>query len=534
MKRVYIFLIGLGVVIVIGAGIYRFAFSHSAKDKVMALLRNHERVLIKNETERINSRDLLKRYYDIFGYSDIWTQAEDKRNKFRDMLNDMLGQADSLGLNPADYHADFIKRYDSLSQQADFDKQQYKEESEVIFSDAAISFLFDVAYGKEIKISYNGVNYHIDTSRVVQAYNRILETGNWRKVLDTLEPKISQYFILKQRLNRMKTFLKDHPELDTLTVSDSHQGRIAATLKLRFYEITDSLSPDSNETSRFKYAIERFQSMMNIDTTGQLDKATLVIFNEPLTRRVNQIKESLNYWRWTGRLAEHEFILVNIPAARLQIVNQDSAQDLSMRVIVGKTGTPTPSFTAYISKVIAYPYWNVPFSIATKEMLPKIKKSISYLEANELQVTNNKGEILNPTTIDWASLSGKHFPYRIRQSTGCDNSLGVLKFDLNSPFSIYLHDTNARSLFARSNRFLSHGCIRVEKPMELANYILEDGLDSATTAKLNQCLKDEKPTEFKLKKNFPVLILYMMADIDAKGNLKFYRDIYGKEVKPTV
>ncbi len=533
MKKGLVWLIGLATVLLIGAGVYRLAFFQSARDKVMALLRNHERVLIKNDTEHINSRELLKKYYDIFGYSETWTQSDSKRNKFRDMLHDMLNQADSLGLNPSDYHADFTSHYDSLLQDPNFDREQYKAESEVIFSDAAISFLFDVAYGKEIKISFNGVNYHIDTSRVIHAYNSILETGDWRAVLDTLEPRISQYLLLKQHLNEMETILQNNPDLDTLTVSDSREGRIAAASKLRFYGILSDLpTEDSNDMNKMKFALVKFQSMMSLDTTGELDKNTLAAFNVPFTRRVNQIKESLNYWRWTGRLAEQEFILVNIPAARLQIVNQDSTRELSMRVIVGKTGTPTPSFTAYISKVIAYPYWNVPYSIATKEMLPKIKKSIGYLDANDLQVMNSKGVVMNPASIDWASLSGKNFPYRIRQSTGCDNSLGVLKFDLNSPFSIYLHDTNARTLFARSNRFLSHGCIRVEKPMELANYILADGLDSATTAKLNQCVKDEKPTEFKLKKDFPVLILYMMADIDAKGGLKFYRDVYGKEVKP--
>jgi murein L,D-transpeptidase YcbB/YkuD len=279
----------------------------------------------------------------------------------------------------------------------------------------------------------------------------------------------------------------------------------------------------------FGSSLRDFQRMVGIDTTGKLDAKTIAAFNEPLAYRVEQIKESLNYWRWTGRLQEPEFILVNIPAARLQVVNHDTARDLSMKVIVGKQEAQTPSFTAYISKVIAYPYWNVPFSIATKEMLPKIKKSVSYLEANNLQVLNAKGEEVDPNTINWKKFSAKYLPYRIRQSTGCDNALGVLKFDLNSPFSIYLHDTNRRDLFGRKERFMSHGCIRVEKPMELANYILANGLDSTTTAKLNQCLKDEKPTEFKLKKNFPVLIFYMTADIDANGFLKFYNDVYKKE-----
>lgn len=519
----------LGVMVVFLA-VYRIAFFQSAKDKVLAILQANERLFVKGDTEKISSRDLLQKYYGIFGYDESWTAPDTSKATYREMLRDMLRHADSLGLDPADYHADFITRYDSQSRLPGFDHAQFQQESELVFTDAAISFLFHAAYGRDVKTQYDGVKYLVDSARIMQAYHSIITTRQWRGVLDTLEPRITQYLILKNRFNGMKAFLRDFPEVDTLTVTDDSE--LTAAIKLRFYGIiTDSLAQDSFGMLKLSSALKDFQRMMSLDTTGKTDVKTIAKLNEPLKKRIAQVRESLNYWRWTGRLKEKEFILVNIPAARLQIVNHDTARDLSMKVILGKQETQTPSFTAYISKVIAYPYWNVPFSIATKEMLPKIKRSINYLDANNLQVLNGKGEVVAPHKLKWSKFSRNYFPYRIRQSTGCDNSLGLLKFDLNSPFSIYLHDTNARNLFGNSNRFLSHGCIRVEKPMELANYILTDGLDSATTAKLNQCLKDEKPTEFKLKKNFPVLILYMTADVDASGLLKFYNDVYKKEGK---
>src|ERR1700733_9430646 len=116
------------------------------------------------------------------------------------------------------------------------------------------------------------------------------------------------------------------------------------------------------------------------------------------------------------------------------------------------------------------------------------------------------------------------FPYNLSQGTGCDNSLGVLKFDLNSPYSIYLHDTDARGLFSQKNRFLSHGCVRLEKPMGLAEYVLKEGLDTTNLTRLNKDMVDQKQEEFRLKKRIPVLILYMTSDIDENGNLKFYND----------
>lgn len=513
-----------------GLLIYRFAFFQSAGDRIISILKSNERLFVKGDTEKISSRELLQKYYQIFGYNVSWTVEDTALAKYRNMLRNMLQYADSLGLNPQHYHADFVHRYDSLSRMEGFDFSQFTDESELVFSDAAMSFLFDVAYGRDIELDYNGVKQHIDTARIISAYKTVLASANWRGVLDTLEPATAQYLTLKQKLNYMKAFLRDFPEMDTLTAAPTQAGMIAASLKLRFYGIiSDTLAQDSNGLVYIPHAIKKFQRMMSLDTTGKTDTKTLAALNRPLGNRIQQLQESLNQWRWTGRLREEEFILVNIPAARLQIVNHDTARDLSMRVIVGKQETQTPCFTAYISKVIAYPYWNVPFSIATKEMLPKIKRSTGYLDANNLQVLNSKGEVVSPHSINWRKFSAKYFPYRLRQSTGCDNALGVLKFDLQSPFSIYLHDTNRRDLFGRQDRFMSHGCIRIEKPMELANYILADGLDSVTTARLNQCLKDEKPEEFRLKKNFPVLILYMTADIDALGELKFYADVYKKQ-----
>jgi len=525
-KRIILIISSVAILIALLV-VFRFAFSSSAKTRITNLLHLGNKISVKNDTQKLTSTDLMKKYYDVFGYNEMWTLPQKQDDQYRNMLLSMLDYADSLGLNRADYHADFISRYDSMIKLPEFDYDKYKTESEVIFTDAALSFLYNVAYGKEIKTEYNGVKYNIDSNRILNVYNQLMQHRNWHRTLDSIEPKIEQYLTLKNKLNYMRAFVRDFPETDTLVADNTDGGNIIAGIKLRFYGIiSDSLAADSSGRPMLKAPLIAFQKMMGIDTSGKLDDKTLKALNFPLPKRMAQMKESLNYWRWTGRLQEKEFILVNLPAARLQVVNPDSAKDLTMRVIVGKTATQTPSFTAYITKVITYPYWTVPLSIATKEMLPKIKKRLAYLDENNLQVFDAKGKIIDPATVNWNKYSVKYFPFTIRQSTGCDNSLGVLKFDLNSPFSIYLHDTNHRELFANSNRFMSHGCVRVEKPMELANYVLKDGLDSATIEQLNQCLHDQTPKEFPLKNKLPVLILYMTADIDANGNLKFYNDVY--------
>ena len=505
-------------------------FFASAKDRIYELLHTKEKVSVKGDSEKLSSRDFLYKFYDNFGYKQNWTDSAKQTDRYRDMLIEMLHHADSLGLDRKDYHEDYIKKFDSLSHLPNFDYAEFESENELIFTDAALTFLYNVAYGKEIDIGFNGVKYNIDSARILQVYKDLTVHGNWRKTLDSLEPKTAQYITLKTELNRMNTYVKNMPALDTTHVSAQADGKSNLINKLKAYGLVDEgIYNDSLSNDQFRSGVKRFQKMMSADTTGKLDDKTIAALNFPLTKRLKQIKESLNDWRWTGRLKEREFILVNIPAARLQIVKADSTKDISMKVIVGKLATQTPSFTSYITKVIAYPYWTVPFDIATKEMLPKIKKNIEYLENNNLQVINGKGVEMDATQLSWNKYSTKYFPYTIRQGTGCDNSLGVLKFDLNSPYSIYLHDTNAKGLFSQKNRFLSHGCVRVEKPMVLAEYVLQEGLDTSTISKLNKCMTDQKQQEFRLKKRIPVLILYMTADIDENGNLKFYNDVYGVE-----
>ncbi len=536
--KVKIVVLAMAVLAVAGGLIFfRKSIFADARERLTQLIKGKKAVTVQGDTEAINSSEFLEKYFETYGYETRWSDTSATHNIYRDMLIGMLQQADSLGLDRSDYHQDYILKFDSLLRVPGFNVSAFEEENELIFTDAAISFLYHVAYGKDIpQIEYNGVKYNIDSTRILNVFGGLMQHHNWQQTLDSIEPRTTQYKLLKGELNRMQAFVLAYPGIDSMVAAaNTDTGKAVTIIKLKALGlIADTLSKDSVTDGDFKMALRSFQRMVSMDTTGVADAKTLAALNLPMQKRVQQLKQSLNYWRWTGRLNEKEFILVNIPAARLQIVNQDSLRDMSMRVIVGKKNTQTPSFTAYITRVITYPYWTVPFSIATKEMLPKIRKSIAYLDNNNLQVINGKGVEVDPKTVDWNRFSPKYFPYTLRQSTGCDNALGVLKFDLNSPFSVYLHDTNRRDLFGKKDRFMSHGCVRVEKPMELAQYVLSNGLDSATIANLNQCVRDQKPTEFPLKKRFPVLILYMPADIDEDMHLRFYADVYDEAKKAAI
>ncbi len=164
-------------------------------------------------------------------------------------------------------------------------------------------------------------------------------------------------------------------------------------------------------------------------------------------------------------------------------------------------------------------------------MLPLIIKDTSELTKNNMEVMDYNGNILDASKIKWRRYSINNFPFIIRQATGCDDALGVLKFDIPSPYDIYLHDTNARFLFGRTNRFMSHGCVRIEKPLELARYLLDDRFDSTDIKYLERCMKNQEPHDIRVRKKVPCIIYYLTADVDKTGAVFFYKDVYGMEKK---
>ncbi len=246
---------------------------------------------------------------------------------------------------------------------------------------------------------------------------------------------------------------------------------------------------------------------------------------EEKTDSLTAVYEALNTFRWMQRFTDSTCILINIAAAELVVLEEEGNVALRMRTIVGSRSHQTPAFASHITEIITYPYWNVPRSIAINEILPKVKRDAGYLSRNNMQVIGANGRVVDPAQLNWSSFSRANFPYRFRQSTGCDNALGLVKFNLDNPYSIYLHDTNARSLFSRTNRWLSHGCIRLQKPTELANLLLNEAVFDEEY--LNQCRLGARPGSIRLPGPVPVFILYLPADVDQTGALRWHRNVYG-------
>jgi L,D-transpeptidase YcbB len=239
------------------------------------------------------------------------------------------------------------------------------------------------------------------------------------------------------------------------------------------------------------------------------------------TFRLLSLVAAINIRRFISLNHQSEYIIVNIPMAQAFYYRNDSLI-LHMNVVVGKFKKQTPQIASYINSIVTYPYWNVPRSIAVKEILPKVQKDLDYLDLNNLEVINAKGNPINETDLIWENYNEHNFPYYFRQATGPANAMGIIKFNLLNPFSIYLHATNRQSVFEKNDRFLSHGCIRLEKPFLLAYEILRGKFD---IEKLKAEKENTKPKTLLIPDKIQTYLIYSTAMV-VDEKVVFFPDYY--------
>ncbi|WP_048825943.1 L,D-transpeptidase family protein [Hymenobacter sp. DG25B] len=242
--------------------------------------------------------------------------------------------------------------------------------------------------------------------------------------------------------------------------------------------------------------------------------------------RFRQVAINLERWRW-GTFPDSEYVLINLPAYELYLVKQDSLQRRH-HVIVGKPITPSPTLSSRITHFTLAPDWHVPNSIATKELLPMLRRNPAAFVNNNYSIYNRQGTPVNPYQVNWYRVSAQNFPYTIRQSSGCDNALGNIVFRFPSPYSVYLHDTPMRGAFALPVRALSHGCIRLAQPMQLAAYLLRRDGKQLRLPSESECARQTQPKDIWLRRPLPIHIRYLTCAAE-QGQLRFYPDIYRRD-----
>ena len=300
-------------------------------------------------------------------------------------------------------------------------------------------------------------------------------------------------------------------------------GDLAAPTEEEYFSLFD-------ETLR--EAVQRFQARHGLIADGVVGAKTLTELNVPVSERIRQLAASLERCQPLPSLLEPRHILVNIADFTLKLY-EDGELRLSMPVIVGKTYRQTPVFNGRISSLVLNPAWEVPHSIATKDLLPKIKKNPGYLRKSDIRVFLgwNPGTEIDSAGVDWTSLSPSRFPYRLRQEPGPANALGRVKFLFPNPYDVYLHDTPSRDLFQKDDRTFSSGCIRLARPLELAVYLLQ-GTPLGSMEALTAAIASDKTQSIPIPSPIAVYMAYMTAWVDRDGTVQFRRDIYNRDPAP--
>jgi murein L,D-transpeptidase YcbB/YkuD len=238
--------------------------------------------------------------------------------------------------------------------------------------------------------------------------------------------------------------------------------------------------------------------------------------------QVRQIAQNMERWRWLPQELGRRYILVDVPAYTLEVVEHDQPV-MTMRVVVGKPSWPTPVLSATMSHVVLNPDWHVPPSIAAQELLPILRSNPGYLTQQNMRVSSGPYDV-DPRSIDWGKVSKKKFPYRLRQEPGPKNPLGNIKFMFPNRFQVYLHDTPSRTLFAKPERAFSHGCVRVEKPTDLAEYVLRGTL---SRDRLLASIGQRTSRTVVLTEPVPIYFVYRTVWVKDNGSVQFQPDIYG-------
>lgn len=302
--------------------------------------------------------------------------------------------------------------------------------------------------------------------------------------------------------------------------------------------LTDSLKPSDirNVMSCQEPRHEGYRSLKNalnviLDTVNGADHILLMhgitLEAADVHRKIQRIEINLERWRQEKKMEDSIYVLINVPAYMFYVVEKENVL-MESRVIVGTPDRPTPLLTSKIECFTIFPYWHVPRKIAVDEYLPTIKKDSNFITRNNFDVLDRNGRIQNLSSIDWKKYNRNNFPFTLRQREGTENSLGILKFIFDNPYSVFLHDTNAKRLFKNKKRAFSHGCIRLEKAYEFAHYLIGDNRTKLSPKTLDKYLGEKKRVTISLTHAVPIYVRYLTCDVK-NNELLFFDDVYRKD-----
>lgn len=431
--------------------------------------------------EHICAARPLVTFYERRGMAPAWNEAN---------LNDLTVALDAAaidGLDPADYHHAALHRVSGLPR-------------EMLATDAFLLLVTDLTRGRinpQTMLPERCLPpRNVDAAALLE---QALYNGRIRAAIESAAPQHEQYQRMRDALARIRAAKDWQPVASKKALKRGGSGPAVNALRLRL-----GLPPEGSYDAPVEERVRAEQRQYGLDEDGVAGPQTIAVLNVPRARRIEQLLVNLERWRWMPATLGDSYVVVNIAGFSLDLIDGDESK-LSMRTVVGKPFTKTPFFASAIERVIVNPSWRVPDSIAYKELYPKQRRSPGFF-AREHIVVEAGG--------------------RLRQLPGEWNSLGRIKFDLPNSHGVYLHDTPARSLFASSSRAFSHGCIRLEKPLDLAEELLRGVADRAD---IEARIASGREQAIPLPRKMPVYILYWTVAVRDDGTVVFLRDVYARD-----
>jgi murein L,D-transpeptidase YcbB/YkuD len=487
----------------------------------------------------LDQAERLQRFYAGRGFEPVWISSAQPGAAAADLLA-AIRQAGSEGLAARDYHeallAELLRLAAGPGPTGPAASPRLLAELELLLSDAFFSLARDLVSGRSITQAARsegpGPQREIDPAALLECAT---ESGSPASILASLRPQDSCYHRLRISLAMHRQILAGGGWThipDGQVLKPGQCDYRVPDLRSRLLQSGDLMTTETVEPELLDpilaRAVRAFQERHGLDVDGVVGPATLAALNVPVTTRIRQLELNLERRRLLPRINEDRLIRINIPAFTLEVIEHERPV-LQMPVIVGRKTRPTPVFVSAITAMEFNPFWNIPQKLAAKDILPHVHEDPAYLEERQIRVFASwlpQAPELSLDSIDWSRITSGNLAFKFQQQPGSINALGQVKFMLPNDFSVYLHDTPDKHLFARNQRCFSSGCIRVAQPVELAECLMQGKL-GWTRRKIQSKIESRRNFMLGLPRAVPLQVLYLTAWVDEAGVTHFGQDVYG-------
>lgn len=493
-------------------------------------------IRLAHAADSILSTQLLRQFYEKRGFDPAWSDASGMLT-IVDSLKAVVRSADQEGLEPREYHIEAIDTLVArMKSQPRNEANAIRAELDVVLSEA---FMLYACHMSEGKIDRDSLRPRQSLGKERGRYGELLETAvasqKVGQTLRSLAPAHSWYRALRDLLAhfRLQTKHEVWPRVPTGSIlKPGESGRPVFDLRNRLLTLGD-LYPRSGSTndiydSTLVDAVRIFQKRHGYEATGVADSATIAALNVPTQQRVDQVKATMERWRWVPHALGRKHVIINIPDFTLSVV-ENERDVLSMKVVLGLPNWQTPVFSSALEQVLFNSHWLAPEDIVEKELINYMKADSNYLPSNNMSLWRKSGDSLvkiDPRTINWPEMTPEKIDFFLRQEGGPQNIMGQVKFLIPNKYNVYLHDTPYREDFPKSVRMFSHGCIRLEKPFDFAEYVLQQ-FPEWTRASIDTVVARRTEHSLRLKTTIPVHVVYCTVWKASDGSVQFRDDHYG-------